>query len=103
MKGRSLSIILLLLTLSTFVGSYSPFVGKAYAKEKPDILFNGKVLKLQDLMPPFQYEKEDPLFPKEVTKGRLPASIDFEEEEDRSYKNQLQKTFEALDHFQGNY
>ena len=54
-------------------------------------------------MPPFQYEKEDPLFPKEVTKGRLPASIDFEEEEDRSYKNQLQKTFEALDHFQGNY
>ena len=54
-------------------------------------------------MPPFQYEREDPLFPKEVTKGRLPASIQFEEEEDKFYKERIQKTFEALEQFQGNY
>ena len=103
MKGGFFSTIFLLFVLSIFLGSSSPFVSKAYAKGKQDLMFNGRALKLQDLMPPFQYEKEDPLFPKEITKGRLPASIQFEEEEDKLYKDRLQKTFEALEQFQGNY
>ena len=103
MKGGFLSTVFLLFTFVLLVGSSSLSLSKAYGKGKRDITLNNRVLKLQDLMPPFQYEKEDPLFPKEVTKGRLPASIQFEEEEDQFYKDRLQKTFEALEQFQGNY
>tara|TARA_Y100001970_G_C14172259_1_gene824822 strand:- start:1295 stop:1597 length:303 start_codon:yes stop_codon:yes gene_type:complete len=99
MRGGLISTVFLLFILSSFMGGYFPFINEAHGKGKQDIMFNGRALKLQDLMPPFQYEKEDPLFPKEVTKGRLPASIQFEEEEDQFYKNRLQKTFEALERF----
>ena len=103
MKGGFFSTIFLLFILSIISGFSSAFFNEAYGKAQKDIMFDGRALKLQDLMPPFQYEKEDPLFPKEITKGRLPASIQFEEEEDKLYKDRLQKTFEALEQFQGNY
>ena len=103
MRGRFLSTIFLLFVLTIFTGFSSSLFNEAYGKGQKDIMFDGRALKLNDLMPPFQYEKEDPLFPKEITKGRLPASIQFEEEEDQLYKDRLQKTFEALEQFQGNY
>ena len=99
MRGGFISTVFLLCVLSSFMGEDFSFINEAHGKGKQDITFNGRTLKLQDLIPPFQYEKEDPLFPKEVTKGRLPASIQFEEEEDQFYKNRLQKTFEALERF----
>ena len=103
MKGCFLSTVFLWVTFFLLVGSYTLFLDTAYGKGKQDLNSKNRILKLKDLMPPFQYEREDPLFPKEVTKGRLPASIQFEEEEDKFYKERIQKTFEALEQFQGNY
>ena len=107
MRTGFFSTIFLLLVLTLFAGSFSSsslgFLSEAQAQGKKDFTINGKTLKLQDLMPPFQYEKEDSLLPSGMGNGRLPASLQLEEEEDQFYKEQMQRTFEALDRFQGNF
>ena len=61
-----------------------------------------KDLKLSDLMPPFEIEKESPILPGEE-EGNVSISIQKEDDEIDTYKDKLQDAFEQLDKFQGRY
>ena len=59
-------------------------------------------LKLGDLMPPFEFERNSPILPGEE-RSDVSISIQIEDDEIGSYKDKLKDAFEQLDKFQGRY
>lgn len=59
-------------------------------------------LKLKDIMPPFEYDPEEVLFPEEDDRF-IYYSIEREERSLDDYKNRLHDLLDEFDRFQGRY